>query len=205
MSEPLDRGCRIYHRSGQIDRLPMFEKEVAVDSLNLSTVAAMVPVTQIMSRDVICARPDLTIEAVIDLVVHNYIGCVPVVDARGRPVGMISSRELIEPLANRVATAEESPRWCELAPQSAGEVMQRITLSLDQYATVSDAASMMTREYIHHIPIVSTKGTVIGLVSSLDVVTWLARGDDVDASGRAASGRLPSLQSSRRTGQRTAQ
>ncbi len=183
----------------------MFKKEVALDSQSFSTVAAMVPVTQIMSPDVICARPDLPIEMVIDLVVNNYVGCVPVIDAHGRPVGMITNRDLVEPLANRVATAEETPRWCELAPQSAGEVMQRITLSLDQYATVSDAASMMARESVHHIPIVNTEGTVIGLVSSLDVVTWLARGDDVDASGRAASGRLPLLQSSRRTEQENAQ
>lgn len=112
-----------------------------------------------------------------------------------RPVGVITKRELVEPLANRVATAEESPRWCEPAPQTAGEVMQRISISLGQHAIVSDAAPMMALELVHHIPIVTPEGSIAGLVSSLDVVEWLA---GIDTTGRAASGRLASLPASAR-------
>ena len=197
MSETDDQGVRIYHRGGQIERLPTSEGNGMPPSQN-AIIAAHVPVTQIMSRDVLCARHDLPIENVIDLVVNNYIGCVPVVDAHGRPIGMITNRELVEPLANRVATAEESPRWCELAPQTAGEVMQRVSISLSQQATVSEAASLMALEYVHHVPIVTPDGTIAGLVSSLDVVAWLARADSIDANGPATSGRPASLQASRR-------
>jgi CBS domain-containing protein len=40
--------------------------------------------------------------------------------------------------------------------------------------TVPDAAVLMTRERVHHLLVVDLRGRLIGLVSSLDVVRWVA-------------------------------
>lgn len=174
--------CYIYKRGGEVEHVqrsgrPAFE----LDMPSTPTIAGLVPVTAIMTRGVICARPDLPIGTVIDLVVNKYIGCVPVVDDDGRPIGMITKRDLVEPLANRVSTANDAPRWCDLAPRTAEEVMLPLALTLDEHATVMHASAMMAIEDVHHVPVVCARGRLIGLVSPLDVVRWLARNDGVPA------------------------
>jgi CBS domain-containing protein len=168
--------CLIYKRSGDIE-LIQSTRARAAEPPGIPTVAALVPVTDIMTRNVICALSDLSIETVIDLLVSNYIGCVPVVDDDGCPAGMITKRDLVEPMANRVATADESPACQALAPRTAGEAMLPIAYTLDERATVAQVAALMATEDLHHVPIVSVKGRLIGVVSSLDIVRWLARND----------------------------
>ena len=51
-----------------------------------------------------------------------------------------------------------------------------IALTLGPRATVAHAAALMAREAVHHLPIVD-EGRVIGIVSSMDVMRWLAEND----------------------------
>jgi len=44
----------------------------------VATIANVVPAARIMSHDVVCARADLATDALIELMVRNHIGCVPV-------------------------------------------------------------------------------------------------------------------------------
>ena len=169
-------GCRIYNRAGVIERPPVTTIRRRSEIDGMPTIAGLVPLTDIMTRDVICARRDLEIEAVIDLVIHHYIGCIPVVDDDGSPVGMITKRDLVEHLAK----VDPSPRTAE-------DVMLPLALTLDDRATVGRASAIMALEDVHHIPVVGSNGTVIGIVSSLDIVRWLARNDGFVTSNRPSS------------------
>ena len=59
--------------------------------------------------------------------------------------------------------------------------MLPITLSLEERATVLQASAVMSRQGVHYVVVVSPKGRVVGVVSSLDVVRWLTHNDGVDA------------------------
>lgn len=141
----------------------------------IRTIAGLVPATSIMTRDVICVRGDLAVEEVVDLLVDNYIGCVPVVDKDGAPIGMITKRDLVEPFASRArvrfATSEQ--------PATASMIMLPIALTIDEHATVLQAAALMDRQRMHHVPVVSSTGRLVGVVSSLDIVRWLVQNDGV--------------------------
>ncbi len=58
------------------------------------TTADRIPLRDIMSRELVCARPDLEISKVVWLMVRNNVGCVPVVDERRHPIGVITSSML---------------------------------------------------------------------------------------------------------------
>jgi CBS domain-containing protein len=173
--------CFVHKRTGEVEIIQSTQL-AAADPPGIPTVAGLVPVTDIMSRDVICALADLPIDTLVDLLVNNYIGCVPIVDDDGCPIGMITKRDLIEPMANRTSTADESPTWASLAPRTAKEAMLPIALTLDDRATVAQAAALMAAEDLHHVPIISAKGRIVGVVSSLDIVRWLARNDGLVSS-----------------------
>jgi CBS domain-containing protein len=171
-----EASCVVHHRSGDVERMSAPEIADELDTPGVPTIAGLMPVTSIMTRDVVCARADLPTRQVIDLVVNNYIGCLPVVDEAGQPIGMITKRDLVEPLANRVA---DKLAWCELSASSAEQLMLPLVFTLDDHATVLQAAAMMALEDLHHVPVVSRKGRLIGVVSSLDIVRWLVKNDGV--------------------------
>jgi len=143
----------------------------------LPTIADLVPLTQIMRRDVTCARRDLEAARLVDLMVNNRIGCVPIVEEPGRPIGVVTKLDLVEHLLFEGPDAPDGPRARDLTPPTAGELMMPIAITLGERATVAHAAALMATEDIHHIPVVDDHGRVIGIVSTMDIVRWLARND----------------------------
>jgi CBS-domain-containing membrane protein len=132
----------------------------------------------LMTRDLVCARADLDIAAVVSLVIGRHVGCVPVVDERGRPVGVITKFDLVEQLE----AAMRGSRWgCPLPPdlraETADDVMMPVALTLREHATIGQAAAMMMSEDTHHVLVVDETGVLIGVVSSKDIVAWVAKND----------------------------
>ena len=154
--------------------MPICEDDDAA-LLRLPTIADLLPARRIMSRDVICAREDLEVEALMDLMMRRRIGCVPVVDDRGRPIGMVTKFDLVEQL---LAARGDSGAP---AVTTTGQVMMPLAITLDEHATIAHAAAMMSLEDVHHVAIVAGGGALIGIVSTMDIVRWLASNDGVIA------------------------
>jgi len=53
--------------------------------------ALRTPVVKVMTRNVICIRSDLTINELIMTLFENGISGAPVVDARGKPLGVAAN------------------------------------------------------------------------------------------------------------------
>lgn len=120
------------------------------------------PVSQIMSTHVTCATPDLPLAALIELVVHKRLGCVPIVDERCHPVGMVTKYDLVE----QIVTPPP-----QLVPHAA-DVMMPLAITLGDDATVTHAASLMASEDMHHVLIVSHR-KLVGVVSTMDITRWI--------------------------------
>lgn len=140
------------------------------------TIADVVPAYRIMTREVICAREDLEVGSLMDLIVRRHIGCVPIVDERGHPIGMVTKFDLVEQLL-----AARQPE-AGVPPLVASQVMMPLAITLDEHATIAHAAAMMSIEDVHHVPIVADSGCLIGVVSTMDIVRWLASNDGVFGS-----------------------
>ena len=151
-----------------------------------------VPVHRIMSREVIRVGPDTSVEAVISVLLERGISGAPVVDAGGKPIGMISKTDLVrthheadDPGQTRVPVRRVRIRGFEidlgpgfheedLASALVRDVMLPIAFTLPEDAPVSRAAALMAYEGVHRIPVVSASGEVVGIVTTLDVLRWLS-------------------------------
>jgi CBS domain-containing protein len=172
------RCCRIYQRQGEAETHALAAPPTARASGLHGSGAEEVELRHVMCRDLVCARPDLDIQAVINLIVQNHFGCIPVVDEQRRPIGMITKFDIVEQVDAFLRSASNgSPLPIDLAARTADEVMMPIALTLQETASVADAASMMTCEDMHHVLVVSPAGALVGVVSSKDIVTWLVRND----------------------------
>lgn len=147
------------------------------------TVADHVPITEIMSREIVCARGNLELSKVVWLMTHRRLGCMPVVDDRRHPIGVITKFDLMEHLdAAMQSLVDGSPMPMDLTPRDAEEVMMPIAFVLEEQATVAHAAAMMSLEDTHHVLVVRSSGELVGVVSSKDVVEWLVTNDELKAS-----------------------
>lgn len=57
---------------------------------------------QIMTREVITLSPESSIFAAIELFNSNKISCIPIVDEKSQPVGMVSWRDVMRFMQQRV-------------------------------------------------------------------------------------------------------
>lgn len=175
----IDIALHVYRgRSGHITEsvIHVMCKKPDARGTCVATIADVIPAARIMSHDVVCARTDLASDALIELMVLNHIGCVPVVDERGIPIGMITKLDLVE----KMLAGSRMP-----FPSTAGDLMLPLTFTLDARATVAHVATLMSLEDIHHVPIVAPDGPLIGIVSTMDVVRWLASNDGLVTEHRS--------------------
>ncbi len=156
------------------------------------TIADRVPLVEIMSRELVCARGDLEISKVVSLIVHSRVGCIPVVAEPRRPSGMSTKFDLVDHLnATMESVGDGSPMPADLSPRDAEEVMMSIALVLEEQATVAHAAAMMALEDTHHVLVVGSTGELVGVVSSKDIVKWLVANDGLTPSSSTPSPWLP--------------
>jgi CBS domain-containing protein len=125
--------------------------------------ARATPVHAAMTREVHCVTADVGMDAIADLFADHAIGSAPVVDERGRPVGIVTKTDLLRSLQTR--TAGPTPR--------VADVMTPIAFSIADNASVAQAAALMAFEQVHHVPVVSGDGAVVGVMSSLDVARFV--------------------------------
>lgn len=156
-----------------------------------ATRAARIPVSAIMTAGVVCVQGDLSADALAALLLARGFNGAPVVDEKGRAIGIVSGTDLVrqrheaERFAERQAPQVRQRRAVEhdfgrgddagrTTPTTAADVMTPIAFALPESATIAEAAAIMSFEGVHRVPVVSPSGQVAGILSSLDILGWLA-------------------------------
>lgn len=144
----------------------------------------------IMTSNVRTVSPDTSVAELTRIFLEESISAVPVVDASGKAIGLASKTDVLqryhdhddaEPSITVVGDGEDDPSVVvELgSPASATvrDIMTHIVFSLGQEAPIGRAAALMSYEGVHRLVVVSADGRAVGIVSSLDILRWLARCD----------------------------
>lgn len=117
-------------------------------------------VFEVMTRRVYSCRPEDTLATVAGLMWDHDVGCAPILDAGGRPVGMITDRDICMAAYTRGA---------HLAEIDVASVMSRHLYACTPEQSVTEAEDLMRLEQIRRMPVVDAGGKLIGLLSLADV------------------------------------
>ena len=109
---------------------------------------------------VISIAPHSELAAAIELMAHEQVGALVVLDDSDRVLGIVSERDIV------LATAKAGKLALSLPVHG---VMTRSSPHADPRDTVADAMRVMTTNRTRHLP-VTHGGHVVGLVSIGDVV-----------------------------------
>jgi CBS domain-containing protein len=129
-------------------------------------------VADFMSLDPVTVPLDATVEEAEALMRDRHVTGLPVVDADGHLVGVISQTDIVFLEASSVRSFIHRPH-----PRiSVGEVMSTPPITIDGSAPLIDAADRMTREGIHRLVVVDDRGRPAGVIAAMDFVALAAEG-----------------------------
>jgi CBS domain-containing protein len=140
----------------------------------------------IMTREVICVRPDETIDAAIDLMLSKHISGLPVIDDKRRLVGMLTEGDLLR--RPEIGTQRERSPWRDAFARTRGQarnyvqshgervkdVMTQTPVVVAEDTPLDEIVQLMETRHIKRLP-VTREGEVIGLVGRADVLAALVK------------------------------
>jgi len=117
-------------------------------------------VKDIMSSPVVTIDENETVEKAAQLMDKNEVGCVIVISKQGKPLGIITERDMVV----RILAKNTQP-----SKITAKEAMSSPLITIDPDVTLSEAARRMSRLNIRRLGVIY-KGNIVGLVSSKDIL-----------------------------------
>jgi CBS domain-containing protein len=142
--------------------------------------------SDIMSRNIISVGRDATIAEAIRLMLDNQISGLPVIDAAGKVVGILTEGDLLR--RSETGTERHRPRWLEILMgpgrlageyvrthgRKVDEIMTRDLVSVTPDTPLDEIVALMERRRIKRVPVLDGDAPV-GIVSRADLLRALAR------------------------------
>jgi len=144
-------------------------------------------VRDLMTTEPVTTTPDAPLKEAARMMVEHGVSGLPVLDADGALVGMVTEGDFLRQEANR-----DQPYRLSLlealfgdgsgappAVETVGEVMSEPVITIGAEATISEAARVMAHRRIKRLPVVDDGGALIGIISRADVVNAFTKPDEV--------------------------
>jgi len=143
----------------------------------------MLKATDIMTKDVITAKNETTIEELARLLIDNKISGVPVIDDDNKLSGIVTENDLIKknkrfhiPTIVRLFDAyflldsgKVEDEIKKMVATTVGEIYTKKVLSISEDTTLEEIATIMAEKHIHLLPVLRDN-EVVGIVGKADVV-----------------------------------
>lgn len=147
----------------------------------------MLTARDIMTREVITITDDSTVKELARLLAIHQISGVPVIDDKGRLVGVVTESDLIFQTKKlhipTVITILDSVFYLE-NPDKMGEEMKKMVgakvkdiltsspLTVNEDTPLDEIATMMAEKNVHTLPVVN-KEILVGVIGKKDIIRTL--------------------------------
>jgi CBS domain-containing protein len=149
----------------------------------------MMKVSDVMTPHVVSVLPETSVHEIAETLVKNRISAVPVTDAAGHLVGIVSDGDLLRRV--EIGTEQRLSRWLDtfLKPSMAAseyvkahgrkaeDVMTPEPIAATEEMSLSEAAMLLEKNHIKRLPVVRG-GQIVGIVSRANLVQALATAGD---------------------------
>jgi len=124
-----------------------------------------VKVADAMTREVVAVPPDASLKEAARLLVERRVSGLPVVDAGGRVVGVVSETDVVacEAGGSRVTVRD---------------AMSAPAITIGPERPLVSAAELMVGESVDRLPVTEADGRLVGIVTRADLVRAFARSDE---------------------------
>ena len=130
-------------------------------------------VRELMQDHVITVNLDTPINDAVVTLTDAHISALPVVDGAGRMVGVVSSTDILTSEAEANDAIEREALFYQMMVR---DIMTRRPLTVSPDAEIREAAQQMLYADVHRL-FVTAGDQVVGVISTTDIVRWVATSD----------------------------
>ncbi|MBM4026454.1 MAG: CBS domain-containing protein [Planctomycetes bacterium] len=127
----------------------------------------MVKAKELMNTGVITIGPDEDICEAMRMMALNNITGLPVVDTRGALLGIITEKDVLVLLCNRIEETD-----LDLSVGQVGEFMTRRVICFGPEDSLQNIAECLSTQAFRRVPILEN-GKLVGIISRRDVIRYL--------------------------------
>jgi CBS domain-containing protein len=150
--------------------------------------------SDVMTRNVLTVAGGTPVAEAIRLMLDNRVSGLPVLDDRGKVVGMLTEGDLLR--RSETATERHRPRWLEILrgpgrmaeeyvrthARRVEEIMTRDVVGVTEDAPLDEIVTLMERHRIKRVPVFDREA-LVGMVSRADLLRALALSLEQRAAG----------------------
>jgi CBS domain-containing protein len=128
-----------------------------------------IPVSKFMTKIVMTATLDQTIQSVCKIMNENNLGSVVIVKrgvSGNELVGIITERDIIRKIGEADLFTTQTP---------IRELMSTNLISIKPDNTISDAIGLMHGNNIRRLPVIDNDGKMVGIITDKDILKAAAR------------------------------
>jgi CBS domain-containing membrane protein len=145
-------------------------------------------VSDCMKHNVVAILATATLDEAVRLLVARHIGLLPVVDEQRRPVGVLGLRDLLTLALPAFIDLMEDVDFvldfgaAELTRPSPEVLRKSVTTLMRPPTTIQEdcgllrAYALMRQHDLHDLPVVAADGTLVGILSRVDLATAVLAG-----------------------------
>jgi CBS domain-containing protein len=137
-------------------------------------------VGEIMTSPAVTVRDDASPQVAVALLAQRRLTMLPVLDAEGRLVGVVSEADLLalpEPPDPRAHLRPAPFAAAQHGPRTVAELMARTPQSTSEHADVAEVAALFRRTAWKCLPVMREQ-ELVGVVSRSDIIQAMSRDDD---------------------------
>lgn len=146
----------------------------------------------VMTPNVITVTLDTEVREIAGLLLEHNISALPVVDASGNVLGIVSEGDLMRRVENGTgrrkswwlrsifAGANDASEYIKRHARKAGEIMTPNPVTITEDEPLHRVARMLEKQHIKRVPVVRD-GKLVGIVSRANLLQGLAAGSAVES------------------------
>lgn len=154
--------------------------------------------SQIMQTDVVTVERSDTLQDALTLMTEHHVSGLPVIKADNRCVGLISASDILNvEQEHATETGDEEPdyaryfnpeteKWEDVLASAfaleergslpVGDIMTTDVVSVSPGTSVPQTAATMVDREVHRVLVLDDNQTLLGLISSIDIVRLVGEG-----------------------------
>ena len=121
-------------------------------------------VSECMTAAPLTCAPSTPLPLVARMMADHDWAAIPVVES-GRLVGIITDRDI---------ACRAVPVVKDVAASRVSDFMSRPVLTISPEQTFDDAAELMAGNHIHHLPVISADGRIVGMLAESDLGKYMS-------------------------------
>jgi acetoin utilization protein AcuB len=121
-----------------------------------------------MTKNPLTVTPDTKVDEAATLMKKHHFRRLPVVD-EGKLVGFLNDKDIMRVSPSPATTLSKYEINSLLSKMCIKDIMQKEVISVSVDATIEEAALLMCNNKIGGLPVVSSVGSVVGVITETDI------------------------------------